>query len=97
MLIEGQRSTAVKGTKIFKNMSEKESQLEAAIEVSANVRRREKDKIRESTPTSDRGTENQTRGRPATRTGLYSECSLFVYSTVKSFIQSAPRDFLLMY
>lgn len=37
MLIEGQRSTAVKGTKIFKNMSEKESQFGAAI-----VRRREK-------------------------------------------------------
>lgn len=44
MLIEGQRSTAVKGTKIFKNTSEKkESQFGAAIEVSAHVRRREKD------------------------------------------------------
>lgn len=53
MLIEGQRSTAVKGTKIFKNMSERESQFGAAIEVFANVRCREKDKIRESTPTSD--------------------------------------------
>lgn len=43
MLIEGQRSTAVKGTKIFKNMSEKESHFGVAIEVSAHVRRREKD------------------------------------------------------
>lgn len=76
MLIEGQSSTAVKGTKIFKNMSERESQFGAAIEVFANVRCREKDKIRESTPTSDRETENQTRGRPATHTGLYSVCSL---------------------
>lgn len=50
MLIEGQRSTAVKGTKIFKNMSEKESHFGVAIEVSAHVRRREKDWPRDGKP-----------------------------------------------